>query len=88
MIRELGTTFNPNQRIQLSEILDSIQSQSSESKQQNVKEDLVLPMEAYNLYKINYKQNIRFDPQAENFCKYQISANYAHCIHGTLVHDI
>ena len=38
-------------------------------------------MEAYNLHKINYRKNIRFDPIAKNFCKYKISANYAHyCI--------
>ena len=77
MISELGTIINPNQRIQLSEILDSIQSQSSESKQHHVKEDLVMPMEAYNAYKTNYRKNIRFDPYAKNSCKYRISPIYA-----------
>ena len=60
------------------EILDSVKSQSSESKEQLVNKDLVLPMEAYNAYKTNYRQNIQFDPLAENlaenFCKFNISA--------------
>ena len=77
MISKLGTNISPNERFQLTQILDSIKRQSTETKQQHLKEYLVLPMEAYNLHKINYRKNIRFDPYAKNSCKYRISPIYA-----------
>ena len=56
-------------KIKLMEILGSMKSQSSESKQQ---EELMLPVEAYNFYKTNYRKNIQFHPSApnRNLCKY------------------
>ena len=61
-------------------MLDSIKNKSFESK--GVKEELLLPMEAYTAYKINFGKNIEFDPFAiaENFCKYGISTSSAHSI--------
>ena len=66
---DIGMSLTGKERVV--QILDSIKSQSSESKELDVKEELLLPMEAYNSYKTNYGKNIRFDPFAENFCKYK-----------------
>ena len=46
-----------SEKTELMEILDSLKSkksQSSESNQQHVKEELMMPVEAYNFYKTNY----------------------------------
>ena len=57
-------------------MLASIKNQSFESK--SVSEELLLRMEAYTAYKINYGKNIQIDPFADNFCKYEVSASSAH----------
>ena len=83
MLTVIGNSFSIADKEQLYLVLASIKNQSLESKQLNVQEELLLPMEAYTAYKINYGQSIQFDPNAnfaENFCKYQISASFAHSI--------
>ena len=57
------------------QILNSIKSQKS--KQPNTREELTLSVEAYNTYKTNYGKNIQFDPDNENFCKYESNDTYA-----------
>ena len=59
----------------LKQILNSIKSQKS--KQPNTREELALLVEAYNTYKTNYGKNIQFDPDNENFCKYESNDTYA-----------
>ena len=50
---------------------------SQKSKQPNTREELTLSVEAYNTYKTNYGKNIQFDPDNENFCKYESNDTYA-----------
>ena len=76
MIQIFGSGLTVAERQQFYLMLNSIKNQSFESK--SVQDELLLPMEAYTAYKINYGKNIKFDPNADNFCKYEISASSAH----------
>ena len=71
-ILSISTSMNIAEKLQMIKILGSMNSQSPESNQENVKEDLILPMEAYNVYKTNYGKDVQFDTSAKNFCKYKI----------------
>ena len=46
-------------REKLTQILDTIKSQSLD--QLSIKDELVLPMEAYNRYKTSFVENVHFD---------------------------
>ena len=59
-----------NERIRLRNILESIEDQSQESGQLDEKDGLTRAEEAYNAFKIKYKNNIGFDPKARNLCKF------------------
>ena len=76
MLTVIGNSFSIADKEQLYLILASIKNQSLESKQLNIQEELLLPMEAYTAYKINYGKSIQFDQNAnfaENFCKYELN---------------
>ena len=64
-----STGMRISEKTKLEQILGSIKSQSSESKQE---EELMMHVEAYNFYKFSYRKNIQFNPSASNrnFCKY------------------
>ena len=64
-----STGMSISEKTKLEQILGSIKSQSSETKQE---EELMMHVEAYNFYKTNYRQNIQFDPSASdrNLCKF------------------
>ena len=64
--------MSPSEKNELRDILESIKSQTSRSKQQIEKDDLKPLVEAYNFYKTSYGENIQFDPSARNFCKYNM----------------
>ena len=72
MLTVIGNSFSIADKEQLYLVLASIKNQSLESKQLNVQEELLLPMEAYTAYKKDYGKNLQFDPFAQNFCKYEI----------------
>ena len=60
-------------RKRLTQILDTIKSQSLD--QLSVKDELALPMEAYNRYKTSYVENVQFDSYVDTLgnlhsCKY------------------
>ena len=66
-IMESSTGLRISEKMKLEEILDSIKSQSSESKQE---EEMMMHVEAYNFYKTNYRKNIQFHPLNRNLCKF------------------
>ena len=76
MIQIFGSALTVPEREHFYLMLAAIKNQSFESK--SVTEELALPMEAYTAYKINYAKNIKFDPNADNFCEYEISSSSAH----------
>ena len=66
----ISVVQNPRERNDLRKVLDSIDIESQENGRTDETDDIVtLAMNAYNTYKIKYKKNIGFDPQAWELCK-------------------
>ena len=66
----INVVRDPIERNDLRQVLDSIQWTFERQSQETEEiDDVAMAMKAYNDYKIKYKENIRFDPKAENFGK-------------------
>ena len=75
-------------RKRLTQILDTIKSQSL--AQLSIKEELVLPMEAYNRYKTSYVENVQFDSYVDtkrgtHLCKYGDKKRYSEIVFHLLL---
>ena len=66
----ISVVQDPRERNYLRQVLDSIDTETQETGRTDEADEIViLAMKAYNDYKIQYKKNIGFDPNPQNFCK-------------------